>query len=45
MQEEFIQQYKYIENLIRRCYPGSMISLDFEIEDILQFFSEIAQSH
>lgn len=45
MQEEFITQYKYIENLIERCYPGSMISLDFQIKDILQFFSEIAQSH
>ncbi|XP_046670906.1 exocyst complex component 1 isoform X2 [Homalodisca vitripennis] len=45
MQEEFIQQYKYIENLIQRCYPGSMITLDFSIEDILQFFSEIARSH
>ncbi|RZF37975.1 hypothetical protein LSTR_LSTR005475 [Laodelphax striatellus] len=45
MQEEFIQQYKYIEELIQRCYPGSMITLDFSIEDILQFFSEIARSH
>uniref|UniRef100_A0A0K8SIQ1 Exocyst complex component Sec3 PIP2-binding N-terminal domain-containing protein n=2 Tax=Lygus hesperus TaxID=30085 RepID=A0A0K8SIQ1_LYGHE len=45
MQEEFIQQYKYIEDLIQRCYPGAMISLEFSIEDILQFFSEIARSH
>ncbi|KAL1138810.1 hypothetical protein AAG570_008872 [Ranatra chinensis] len=45
MQEEFIQQYKYIEDLVQRCYPGAMISLDFSIEDILQFFSEIARSH
>lgn len=45
MQEEFIQQYKYIEELIQRCYPGSMITLDFSMEDILQFFSEIARSH
>jgi len=45
MQEEFIQQYKYIEDLIQRCYPGSMISLEFSIEDLLQYFSEIARSH
>ncbi|KAG8224578.1 hypothetical protein J437_LFUL003097 [Ladona fulva] len=45
MQEEFIQQYKSIEELIQRCYPGSMITLDFTIEDILEFFSEIARSH
>ncbi|XP_014282653.1 exocyst complex component 1 [Halyomorpha halys] len=45
MQEEFIQQYKYIEDLIQRCYPGAMIALEFSIEDILSFFSEIARSH
>ncbi|KAJ9582030.1 hypothetical protein L9F63_003613 [Diploptera punctata] len=45
MQEEFITQYKYIEELIQRCYPGSMIALDFSIKDILEFFSEIARSH
>jgi hypothetical protein len=45
MQEEFIQQYKYIEELIQRCYPGSMIALDFSIQNILEFFSEIARSH
>ncbi|XP_067000465.2 exocyst complex component 1 isoform X2 [Anabrus simplex] len=45
MQEEFIQQYKAIEDLIQRCYPGSMISLEFSIQDILTFFSEIARSH
>jgi len=45
MQEEFIRQYKSIQNLIERCYPGSMIHLEFSIEDILQFFSDIARSH
>ncbi|KAK7871620.1 hypothetical protein R5R35_001807 [Gryllus longicercus] len=45
MQEEFIQQYKAIEDLIQRCYPGAMITLDFSIQDILDFFSEIALSH
>lgn len=45
MQEEFITQYKMLEDLIQQCYPGSMISLEFTIEDILQFFSDIARSH
>lgn len=45
MQEEFIQQYKYIEDLIQRCYPGAMVNLEFSIDDILSFFSEIARSH
>ncbi|KAF7270489.1 hypothetical protein GWI33_016555 [Rhynchophorus ferrugineus] len=45
MQEEFIRQYKMLEELIQQCYPGSMITLEFTIEDILNYFSEIAQSH
>ncbi len=45
MQEEFITQYKCIEDLIQRCYPGSQISLDFTIEDVLQYFSDIARTH
>jgi hypothetical protein len=45
MQEKFIQQYKYFDELINRCYPGSMITLDFSIDSLLTFFSDIAQSH
>lgn len=45
MQEEFIVQYKSIESLISRCYPGAKMALEFTIDDILLFFSEIAQSH
>ena len=45
MQEEFIRQYKNIEDLIHRCYPGAMVALEFSIDDILTFFSDIAQSH
>ena len=45
MQEEFINAYKHVEDLINRCYPGSMITLEFTINDILEFFSDIAQSH
>lgn len=45
MQEEFIQQYKTLEELIQQCYPGSMITLEFTINDILDFFSDIARSH
>ncbi|GFQ88887.1 exocyst complex component 1 [Trichonephila clavata] len=45
MQDEFIRQYKYIESLIERCYPGAKVTLEFSINDILDFFSEIARSH
>ncbi|XP_041461767.1 exocyst complex component 1-like isoform X1 [Lytechinus variegatus] len=45
MQEDFLRQYKHIETMIGRCYPGSKISLEFTIQDVLQFFTDIAQSH
>ncbi|XP_030628360.1 exocyst complex component 1 isoform X1 [Chanos chanos] len=45
MQDEFIRQYKHFEGLIGRCYPGSGITMDFTIQDILEYFSSIAQSH
>lgn len=45
MQGEFIAQYKYIEESVQRCYPDSMVRLEFTTQDILEFFSEIARSH
>ncbi|XP_069487725.1 exocyst complex component 1 isoform X3 [Ambystoma mexicanum] len=45
MQDEFIRQYKHFEGLINRCYKGSGITMEFTIEDILEYFSSIAQSH
>lgn len=45
MQTEFLSQYKAIQGMIERCYPSSNLSLAFSIEDVLQVFSDIAQSH
>ncbi|XP_035723521.1 exocyst complex component 1-like [Vespa mandarinia] len=45
MQGEFIAQYIYIEESVQRCYPDSMVTLEFTTQDILEFFSEIARSH
>ncbi|KAM6963454.1 exocyst complex component 1 isoform 2-T2 [Aplochiton taeniatus] len=45
MQDEFIRQYKHFEGLIGRCYPGSGITMEFSIQDMLEYFSSIAQSH
>ncbi|XP_016094137.1 exocyst complex component 1-like isoform X3 [Sinocyclocheilus grahami] len=45
MQDEFIRQYKHFEGLINRCYPGSGITMEFTILDMLEYFSSIAQSH
>lgn len=45
MQDEFLKQYKHFESLITRCYPDAGISLEFPIDDLLGYFSDIAQSH
>ncbi|KAF7634516.1 Sec3-PIP2_bind domain-containing protein [Meloidogyne graminicola] len=45
MQEEFLNQIKNYQQLISKCYLGSKIELEVGIDDILKFFSEIAQKH
>lgn len=45
MQEEFLRQYSHYESMIGRCYPGSGIKMEFTIADLLNYFSDIAQSH
>ena len=45
MQGEFIRQLESLEEMIRRCYPGALIALDFSVAEILEAFSDIARSH
>lgn len=45
MQNLFITQYKYYDSLMTKCYPDSNITLEFTMDNVLQFFSDIAQSH
>ncbi|KAH9489273.1 Exocyst complex component 1 [Bulinus truncatus] len=45
MQDLFINQYKYYDSLMKKCYPDTNITLEFTIENVLQYFSDIAQSH
>lgn len=45
MQDEFLSQYKAIQGMIERCYPGTNLSLTFTIEDLLRVFEDIARSH
>ncbi|GCB69749.1 hypothetical protein scyTo_0005534 [Scyliorhinus torazame] len=44
MQGEFVRQYKEFEEMIARCYPGSGITMNFTIDDILQYFLDITKS-
>ncbi|XP_033743453.1 exocyst complex component 1-like isoform X1 [Pecten maximus] len=45
MQDVFLRQCTSHEDLINKCYPDSGISLEFSVGDVLQYFSDIAQSH
>ena len=45
MQNEFIKQYNHFTELIQRCYPDAMITIEFSLEDLLGYFSNIAQQH
>lgn len=45
MQEEFIEQYKTIQKVVKECYSDTNIALPFTIEDVLKVFMDIAQSH
>ncbi|XP_041052215.1 exocyst complex component 1-like isoform X3 [Carcharodon carcharias] len=44
MQGEFVRQYKEFEEMIAQCYPGSGITMNFSIEDILQYFLDITKA-
>ena len=43
IQEEFMNQYKRFDQLIQQCYSTAHLSLEFTADDVLGFFSEIAQ--
>lgn len=45
MQKEFLNQYNFFTEMLDKCYKDSNISLEFTIDDVLQMFSDIAQSH
>ncbi|CAI4225600.1 unnamed protein product [Auanema sp. JU1783] len=44
-QEQFIKQLQGYQLIMTDCYPGAKVDLDVSIDDILSFFSCIAQQH
>ncbi|VDK33705.1 unnamed protein product [Taenia asiatica] len=42
IQSEVTKQCMFYEELIRKCYPDSGLALDFTIDDLQKYFSEIA---
>lgn len=45
IQEEFCLQFRRYEELISKCYPETSIRLEFTLEELLSYFSDIAHSH
>lgn len=45
MQDEFIKQIKYFESMISKCYPDAGVTFEFTIDNLLGYFSDIAQLH
>lgn len=43
IQSEFVALHSHLEALIAKCYPDSHIRLEFEVQDLLQYFSNIAE--
>eukprot|EP00050_Salpingoeca_kvevrii_P008197 m.301421 g.301421 ORF g.301421 m.301421 type:complete len:809 (+) comp14763_c0_seq1:137-2563(+) len=42
IQEEFVKRHQHFEKLIEECYPGSNIHLEFDVSDLLSYFSSLA---
>ena len=45
IQEEFCRQHRKYEEFITKCYPDVTMRLDFTLEELLGYFSELAQAH
>ncbi|VDM74948.1 unnamed protein product [Strongylus vulgaris] len=45
MQDQFLKQLQGYQRLMSTCYPGSKIELEVSVQDVLSYFSDIAQQH
>ncbi|CAG8618334.1 12709_t:CDS:2 [Gigaspora rosea] len=45
IEEEVIRCHERFTSIINKSYPDSNISLEFSIDDLLNYFSELARSH
>jgi hypothetical protein len=45
IQEELSRTLRKYEELIAKCYPESNIRLDFTLDELLGYFSELAKAH
>ena len=45
IEEEVIRNHERFTLIINRCYPNANVTLEFYMDDLLGYFSEIARSH
>lgn len=45
MQEAFMEQFHHFQGLMDRCYPGANLAMDFDLENLVDYFSTISQQH
>ncbi|CAJ0849557.1 20745_t:CDS:10 [Entrophospora sp. SA101] len=45
IEEEVIRTYERFTLTINKCYPDSNITLEFSMDDLLTYFSDIAKNH
>ncbi|KAF9208118.1 hypothetical protein BGZ49_009742 [Haplosporangium sp. Z 27] len=45
IQEEFIRQHERFSRLIKECYPDAGVQMEFSMNELLGFFSDIAKTH
>ncbi|PIO72975.1 hypothetical protein TELCIR_05073 [Teladorsagia circumcincta] len=45
MQDQFLKQLQGYQRLMSACYPGSKLELEVTVQDVLSYFSDIAQQH
>ncbi len=44
MQKSFMELYQHFTKLIAKCYPGANISLEFELQNIIEYFQSISDN-
>lgn len=45
LQEDVLKQVEKMNELLTRCYPDAGEQLEFTVQDVSGYFSEIAKSH
>lgn len=45
IQEDVVKHLNRFQELIELCFPGSVIKLEYSVEETLNYFSELSKAH